>query len=309
MSDDLEHRHWLGLARQQLTRGDVRGAIEILRRMLGEMPDSASGHALLAICLVQQKRLAAAEHEAREALALEPESALGRMSLAGVHLARHRARQAEALYREVLAESQEPIALRGLAQSLEQQGRKKEARAALDEALALEPEDVDTLVLRGELAWRERRFADAEADAAEALTLEPEHAEALILRGHLLLRRGKIEEAREHALWALRSDATSRTALVLLAAVKARQSWWLGLWWRFNTFATGSQARIMTILLGLWVAARVAEQIASLLQASGAATGISTIWLAFCAYTWVAPGMFRRMVERELEPVHLSDRY
>lgn len=309
MTFDPEVEHWMDLARRQMMRGETRGAIETLRRLLGTEPTSADGHALLSICLVDEKRLAAAEHEAKEALSLEPESTLGRLALASVHLGRHRPRAAEALYRELLADGAQPRALRGLARALDQQRKHAEARRALDEALAIEPEDVDTLVLRGVFDLRDRRFTEAEASADEALTLEPEHAGALILKGHLLLQRGKVEEAREHAVWALRTDAMSKDALTLLAAVKARQSWWMGLWWRFNSFATGSQARVMGVLLGLWLAVRLAEEIAKLTHAGRTAGTISTVWIAFCVYTWVAPGMFRRMIARELEPVQLSPKF
>jgi hypothetical protein len=34
--------------------------------------------------------------------------------------------------------------------------------------------------------------------------------------------------------------------------------------------------------------------------------GLEWGWLAFCAYTWIAPGLFKRMLERDLGSVVLD---
>ena len=54
---------------QRMEQGDVRGAIEIWRQVLSQDPDHAPSHALLSLCLVDTKRLHAAELEAGLALA------------------------------------------------------------------------------------------------------------------------------------------------------------------------------------------------------------------------------------------------
>jgi hypothetical protein len=33
----------------------------------------------------------------------------------------------------------------------------------------------------------------------------------------------------------------------------------------------------------------------------------SNLWLGVCVYTWVAPGIFRKMLEKELRQVRLRD--
>ncbi|XXY46877.1 hypothetical protein WME91_43440 [Sorangium sp. So ce269] len=68
-----------------------------------------------------------------------------------------------------------------------------------------------------------------------ALKAEPEHADALILIGDVLLRRGDASGAREHAVWAIRTDVRDPDALRLLAAIKARESLLLGLWFRVSS--------------------------------------------------------------------------
>jgi hypothetical protein len=92
--------------------------------------------------------------------------------------------------------------------------------------------------------------------------------------------------------------------------VKARTSWFLGLWWRWSTWMNvlGDSREIM-VLLGLFLLYRVANQLAHDLDRPGLASALNFVWLAFVAYTWVGPGMFRRMLRRELRDVRLDDEY
>ena len=53
-------------------RGQVQMAIDMLIELLGEDPDEAIYHAILADCLLDQKRLSGAEYEADLALSLDP---------------------------------------------------------------------------------------------------------------------------------------------------------------------------------------------------------------------------------------------
>ena len=62
--------------------GDLRGAIEALKRALGLEPDHAQAHGQLALCLLGPGRLHAAEHEARVAVSLDPEEPVARFALA-----------------------------------------------------------------------------------------------------------------------------------------------------------------------------------------------------------------------------------
>jgi Flp pilus assembly protein TadD len=69
MARDVESL--LERAYTQMAQHHLRGAIETLRQVLSLDPDNAQAHALLATCLHDEKRLFAADHEARAALALD----------------------------------------------------------------------------------------------------------------------------------------------------------------------------------------------------------------------------------------------
>ncbi len=86
--------------------------------------------------------------------------------------------RAEADYREALAAAPEHLfALRGLAQSLHQQGRYDEALTAYDEAIARAPDFGATYANRGILFDTTGRHEEALADYTRALDLEPKLAE------------------------------------------------------------------------------------------------------------------------------------
>jgi tetratricopeptide (TPR) repeat protein len=178
----------------------------------------------------------------------------------------------------------------------------------LERARAHAPSDPDVLSALGEGYMERRRYAEAEEMAVAALREEPEHAHALVLRGHLHLLRGSSGTARDHALWVLSSDATHRGALLLLTAVKARSSIWLGAWWRYHSFMTSiGEARSTLVLLGAFALYRVGL-VALAQQGKSEAQGtLMLFWLAVCVYTWVGPGLFKRALDKELATVRLKD--
>jgi len=84
----------------------------------------------------------------------------------------------------------------------------------------------------------------------------------------------------------------------------------LGVWWRWNVFVgMRSERAQLGILLGSYLLVRL---VVILLGESGhddAEILVAQIWLAFCAYTWFAPALFRWMLQRELKTVTLRDDY
>jgi len=54
------------------------------------------------------------------------------------------------------------------------------------------------------------------------------------------------------------------------------------------------------------VVVRIAIIAAEALGLDGLSAVLRLSWLGLCVYTWVAPGMFRRMVARSLDSVRLD---
>ena len=300
----MHHRQ---IAERLLESGNPAAAIEQLRKALGQDVDDAFAHALLALCLRDTNRLFAADYEARQALRLAPEMPTAHYVAGLVALRRRELRAAERHLNDARALDPEFVPLyRALAQVFDETGRSRQAEAMLREGLRLAPEDPDLLADLGMYRLDAGKLADAEGLAREALASDPECAMGNVLMGHILLRSGDSTGAREHALMVLRSDARFRPALNLLCQVKARTNPLLGLWWRYAVWmARFSDTRAMIIIVGSYVAYRLA---ALLLEENGyvEATNLLTIlWLIICAYSWTGGGVFQKMLDKELKAVRL----
>ncbi len=305
---DRDVERWLSVAQQQMVRRQLPGAVEALRRALTLDPDHPEAHALLSFCLIDQRRLHAAEHEANLALALDAESSLALHASGRVLIARRRFRQAEERFRELLERHPDhPTFYRSLAEVCDLTGRRDEMLPLLEKALELDPEGPGIRVDLGEWHLEGGDLDAAERWARQALEEEPEHHGGLVLMGQVLLRRGRVEEAREHAVWALRNHPASQRALHLLAAIKARSSRLLGLWWRYSTWmGTLGDGRAILVLLGAFVLYKVGVVTAEGFGEQELANYIQVLWLAIVAYTWFGPGLFHQSLKKELETVKLD---
>lgn len=307
MSDPGRHDALLELGQQQLSFGNLPGAIDAFTRLLAEDPEHVFAHALLALTLVQQKRLHAAQHEARLALALDPDHPLPHVVLGQVAILGRKWKDAEDHLNTALTLAPGlPGTLRILSSLRLMQRRRPEAKALLEQALAEDPTDPDTLSQLGEVLRLEGRLSEAERTARESLEHAPEHQASLVLMGRILLQRGQVEQARDHAIWALRQNPSDVDTLHFLAEVKARTSPLLGLWWRYSVFMQRiGETRQLLVLLGAWVLQRVGTLAAADSGLPNVASAVSILWIALVAYSWFGPTWFEKSVRRELEPVRL----
>jgi tetratricopeptide (TPR) repeat protein len=298
-------------AQLQMRRNDLFGAIETLRRALTLEPDDAVAHAVLSLCLHDQKRLYAAQYEAVAALALDPQLPAAHYAMAMVSMAQRRFKQAEEHFNSALAlNPSDTASLRALAHLYELWNRERDMLPLLEKAREIDPDDADTWAALAEYYRHIRDFELARTFAEHALQLDPQNADALLVMGYLLLRDGSVEDAREHALLILRNDANHSGAIHLLAAVKARSSILLGVWWRFNSFVSGgSLTRRVVLLICLFLVYRVASITTQSFGYAQAAGPLNMVWLALCVYSWIGPGIFRRQLLRELAPSRLDPKY
>lgn len=292
----------LARAEHQLRHGNRHGAINSLKRLLGHEPEHAYAHALLALCLLHQKRLHAASHEIHLAIQLEPELPFIHYVNGHIALAHRKFKAAEDHFNTALGLQPDAAAFQlGLAQVYDLLGDQTRQRQALEQALALDPSDDDCHAQLGEFHLQRGNLAPAEACARDALAINPDSHGAIILMGHILLRRGQILEAREHSLWALQQDPSSVRALHLMAHIKARTNPFLGLWWRFNTMMTRlGETRLILAMILMFVVYRVGSQVLKDMDLGTAAMWLSFAWLAFVIYTWVGPALFQRTLAKEL---------
>lgn len=122
--------------------------------------------------------------------------------------------------------------------------------------------------------------------------------------------RGDTTAAEQHARSALDQESTDEDALHLWAAIKARRSWAIGLWWRLNAYVgVGGDKRRVAFLIGSFVIAQLAIIFAGALGLYTLERILQLGWLGLCAYTWFAPEVWKRMLAADLGKVELDPNY
>ncbi|MBI2307632.1 MAG: tetratricopeptide repeat protein [Rhodocyclales bacterium] len=292
-------------------QGQHYAAIEVLRRILSEDPENADAHSILALALVGAKRIHAAQREAEIGLLLAPESPLAHHAMAWALIAHRRPLEAKSHVEQCLAfDPQDVDALCTQAFIASLDHRVEEQARSLKKAREAEPNNPAVLTACGYFALTQGQVDHAWQDAHAALGVMPEHQEALVLMGRILLRRGDLEGAREHAIWALRQDPSDPGALGLLCSIKARQSWSLGLWWRWQALVgSGGPLRATLLLVGVFLAYQVVSLVLHDANQGQASRLLDVAWLGFVIYTWIAPRKFTQMLARELQQVQLRPGY
>lgn len=258
------------------------------RAAAGLMPDDAKAWALLAAALQAQAKWLDSEEAILAGLKADPESAWLHRLRSGYWL--HACRNAEAL--EAATEScrlepSSPLAHHQVSTVLAAMGKKKEARAEAEQAVALAPADgyyhraLGDLLLDGDLPG-------AEACYREALKLDAEDALALNNLGVALQRQKKRIDAAVCFKAAVLLDPTMKvakenthsTVSVLLTA--GRWTFWLalaaGLFARWRGWVHGA-TEVVVITLGGTFALAVLHNSWRLLQLRRADPSLRKLWM------------------------------
>lgn len=306
-----EISRWLDHTDRQMRHGDIQGAISSLRRALSLDPDHAEAHALLAICLCNQKRLHAAEYEAGRAIALEPELLIAHYAMAVVMIWKRKFRVAEEHIKLCLDRDPRNVQYILMLVRLNVLSQKnKNVLPLLDQAREINPDEPDIWSEYADYYWSRGDLDKAHECAQRALQIQPEHVASLVIMGQVLLRRNRLKEARQHMSWALRIDPENRSALALLAAIKMRQSLLWGLWWKFNTYVSSrGMTRMVLILLFMFASYRAGSMVLTDMGQAQAAEGLKYAWYALCLYTWIGPTYFERLLKKELDQVRIDSNY
>ena len=295
----------------QLSYGDAGGAVDSLKEVLGIDPNHAYSHSLLALVLIDQKRLYAAEVEANQGLELEPESAFSHFAIAQVLLAKQKFKQALERFEHARAlDPHDAQTVLRIGTTYEMMGQHQLALTEIQKAIELAPNNPEGHSDLGDWYLKRGDYFKAEEAFERALKIDAGYRDSLIGMGFVRLHQGKNGEARDHAIWVLQQNAMDHRALRLLSAIKAKESIWLGLWWRFNSWVTrGTSARIILILVGMYAFYRLSSIFLKYSQYSQYQDILSLIWLAFVVYTWVGPTVFHKSIKKELETVKLNPNF
>jgi tetratricopeptide (TPR) repeat protein len=169
---------------------DPAGAQPYLESALAAKP-SATAEASLAKAIARQGNPAGAEPHFRKAVAMDPTRRDDLLELATLYEAAHDPDHAMAIYREF---PDRPQAQERLSVLLAEAGRKDEAIAALEAAVAKSPTDENRLAL-AQAYVRANQLAKAEAIAAMLVSLEPRDKETRLFYGKILRDEHKLQPA------------------------------------------------------------------------------------------------------------------
>lgn len=195
-----------------------------LRHALAEDPNHALAHALLALCLSQSEQYADATREAEAAIHLSPDLAFAHYALASVLEDRNRLAEAEQAAREAIRLDPESVnSIARLSQIQFNLRRWSDALAMAEQGLQIDAEDVACNNLRAMALVKLGRKREAGATIDAALARDPDNAVTHANMGWTLLEKNDPAKALEHFREALRLDPTSEWARMgIIEALKAR---------------------------------------------------------------------------------------
>jgi Tfp pilus assembly protein PilF len=273
-------------------------AIRELRGLLGQAPDHAPAHALLAQALARTDALDDALAAARRAVGLDPELDFAHGALAAVHWQRRELEPAAEAIRRAIDLDPDDVGHRStLAQIRISQHRWADALAAADDGLAIDPTDTDCLNLRSLALTKLGRGAEATDSVDASLARDPDNPYTHQTRGYALLHAGDAKGALHHFQEALRRDpdlAGARAGLV--EALKARNPLYRVVLRWFLWLDRFSGPRQVQIMIGLWLAARFGSEAIEQAGHATAAMVVRFSWIGFVLFTACAVPLFNLLL-------------
>lgn len=198
-----DERSWTALAETHLESGSPADAVRTLERAIAAIPGSGGLRWTLAGLLARLDRVGEALVEftrAEESLPVSGRAAVHQAVATAALLQQDVARAAAAGERRVRANLNDAAAHRDLASVYLKQGRQDEAFAEAAVAAWLDPDDPLTLVTLGHALTADRHDEDAVAALERAVALQPDFREARYALAQALTRVSRRADAERHLL-------------------------------------------------------------------------------------------------------------
>lgn len=282
----------LDQGRHALAEGEVRQA-------LGQDPNDAFAHAVLALALMGREKRAEATEAARQAIHLAPDFPYPHFALARVLYDRNDYAGARKSIEEAIRlDPSEADYLSLLAAIQVDERRWPAALEAAERGLQLDPEHVGCANLRAMALVRLGRKDEAGATIEAALAKAPEEATTHANMGWTLLQRGDQQRALEHFREALRLDPESEWARAgIVEALKAQNFIYALMLKYFLWMAKFPPGTQWAIILGGYFGFRLTSGMAT------ANPGLATIllslkiaYIVFALMTWLAQPLFNLLL-------------
>ena len=277
---------WLARAQLLMQQNRPDQAASELRRHLTRDPREPVAHALLAVCLLDEEaQLPTAQQEAELAIHLAPEYDFAFYALALVQHRRHRLKEAMAAINQALALDPTDANYHHLLGSLRlESGQLPAALQAARTGLGFDSEHAGLHSLEARTLARLGRGPEASAAARAALGHGSESSSVQAQAGWVALETNRPAEALDHFREALRLDPASGFARAgLVEALKAR-------YWVYRTFmrfiywvGTLSKGLQRGLFIGAYVVARFVPV-------------LLPVYLVFAYMSWFKDALFNSLL-------------
>jgi Tfp pilus assembly protein PilF len=261
-----------------------------LRQALLADPNDTQAHGFLSLCLAEQRKLEPATEEARAAIAAAPDLPLGHYALAVALRRRNRYDAAREAIREALRLDPGDADHWGELAQIELNRRDwAAALEAAERGLAIEPEDVACNNLRAVALVKLGRREEAGATIDAALARDPDDPVTHANQGWTLLHAGEPRKAMEHFRESLRLDPSSEWARAgIVEAMKARNPLYRWLLAYFLWAARLDRRVLWGLIVGLWFGSRVLLTIGDAVPAARPIIlPVLVAYFVLCLTTWI----------------------
>ena len=209
-------------AKQYQAKGDTKAALIQLKNAVAKSPEDGEARLALGTLYLDNGDMVSAEKELRKAhdLKIDDKRVLPKLGRASLSLGQPK-KVLEDITPEAAKASAELSTLRGDAFLALNDGAS--AKAAFDQALALQPGRGDALVGQAKYAASQKDMAGATRLVEEAVAKDPNNADVYMARGALLNAQGKQDEALAAFAQALKLDPQNRSAHIERANIEIAQ--------------------------------------------------------------------------------------
>ena len=270
-----------------------------LRQSLATEPHDSYAHALLALCLAHREKFQEATSEAHQAIHLKPDFSFAHFAHARVLFERNRFDEAKSAIEEAIRLDCADADYFSLLASIHcQEHRWREALKAAEQGLEFDPEHVGCTNLRAIAMVKLGRRAEAGATIDAALAKNPESALTHANQGWTLLEKGKPKEALHHFREALRLDPENEWARQgIVEALKARNFIYALMLKYFLWMSRFSRRGQWGIIIGAFVGNRILAVLASSVPALGPwLMPVRILYVCFALMTWMAYPFFNLLL-------------
>ncbi len=270
-----------------------------LRQALAAEPHDSYAHALLGLCLAEREKFKEATDEVRQAIHLGPDFPFAHYAHARVLYDRNHHKEALAAIQEAIRlDSTDADYFSMLAAIHFDEKRWQPALDAAEQGLQFDPEHVGCTNLRAMAMVKLGRRAEAGATIDAALAKAPENATTHANQGWTYLEKGEPKKALEHFREALRLDPENDWARHgIVEALKARNIIYAVMLKYFFWMSKLSSGAQWGIILGGYFGNRLLGSLArSNPDLAPWVLPLRILYVAFVVLTWTAYPMFNLLL-------------